>query len=112
MKIALFALGFLAFARGLEFDEGSGPMRVEFDSRIVGCGGITPIVEQRNYCRGYAEIRSEFNGVVDIHGRIEQKEEDYSPKRVIKMRYRVPGGREAQKTIQVQGNCCWQFYQR
>ena len=112
MKIALFALGFLAFARGLEFDEGSGPMRVEFDSRIVGCGGITPIVEQRNYCRGFAEIRSEFNGVVDIHGRIEHKEDDYSPKRVIKMRYRVPGRREAQKIIQVQGNCCWTFYQR
>ena len=90
MKIALFALGFLAFARGLEFDEGSGPMRVEFDSKIVRCymfGGE----EQRNYCRGYAEIRSEFNGVVDIHGRTEQKQEDYSPKRVIKMRYRVPG---------------------
>ena len=117
MKIALFALGFLAFARGLELKEGSGNMRVDFDfsedndDQIGGC--VTcPDSRQSNRCHGFAEIRSEFNGVVDIHGKIEKKEEDDAPRKASRMRYRTPGGNASNKIIEVQGNCCWRFYQR
>ena len=117
MKIALFALGFLAFAQGLE--ELTGNMRVEFDfsedndDQTGGC--ITPpcgAVRERNRCHGFAEIRSEFNGSVDIHGKIEKKEEDDAPRKASRMRYRTPGGNESNKIIEVQGNCCWKFYER
>merc|ERR1711860_115251 len=77
MKIALFALGFLAFAQGLE--ELTGNMRVEFDfsedndDQIGGC--ITcPDGMASNRCQGFAEIRSEFNGIETLHGRIEKRE--------------------------------------
>merc|ERR1711953_1458985 len=115
MKIALFALGFLAFAQGLE--ELSGNMRVEFDysedndDQTGGC--ITcPDGRQRNLCHGFAEIRSEFNGIETLHGRIEKREEDDAPRKASKMGYRVPGRRAANKIIEVQGNCCWKFYER
>ena len=118
MKIALFALGFLAFAQGLE--ELTGNMRVEFDfsedndDQTGGC--ITPpcgAVRERNRCQGFAEIRSEFNGTETLHGTMTVNEGDSLPKNASKLRYRsMPGGRAANKIIEVQGNCCWKFYER
>ena len=118
MKIALFALGFLAFAQGLE--ELTGNMRVEFDfsedndDQIGGC--ITcPDGMASNRCQGFAEIRSEFNGIETLHGRIEKREEDDAPsmqQAASKLGYRMPGRRAANKIIEVQGNCCWKFYER
>ena len=114
MKIALFALGVLAFAQGIHLEDGSS-MEVEFDFNDRNGGCITPpcgAVRERNRCHGFAEIRSEFNGSVDIHGKIEKKEEDDAPRKASKMRYRTPGGNESNKIIEVQGNCCWKFYER
>ena len=96
MKIALFALGVLAFARGSELGWDGYPM----------CGGGPP---PRNFCQGFAEIRTEFNGIETVHGRISKHEGEEAPKKT-KLRYRVPGGRNARKIIEVQGNCCWKFY--
>ena len=120
MKITLFALGVLAFARGLELQEGSS-MRVVFNNegdepeeRNIGwggswwpmCGGGPP-PRPRHFCHGFAEIRTEFNGTETVHGRLIQ--EGVIPKKA-NLRYRVPGRRNAKVTIEVQGNCCWQFY--
>ena len=63
-------------------------------------------------CHGFAEIRSKFNGTETVHGKIVKEEKEDAPKKASRLRYRVPGGRNAEVTIEVQGNCCWNFYQR
>jgi len=68
---------------------------------------------ENTHCHGFAEIRSEFNGTETIHGRISVDDGETLPKKASKLRYRsMPGGRAANKIIEVQGNCCWTFYQR
>ena len=64
-----------------------------------------------NPCQGFAEFRSEFNGTETVLGKM-VKEEGEDDLKKGKLRYRVPGGRNAEVTIVVQGNCCWKFYQR
>jgi len=110
MKIVLFALVVLAFARGLELQDSSSMRAVfnnERDERNIGCGGPPP--RPRNLCHGFAEIRTEFNGTETVHGRLIQ--EGAIPKKA-NLLYRVPGGRNARKIIEVQGDCCWEFYRR
>ena len=97
MKIALFALGFLTFAQGIQLEEGSS-MDVEFHN-------------VRNFCAGFVEIRTEFNGTETIHGKLIKKPRKYAPNGARKLKYRLPG-RNARKLIEVQGNCCWRFYQK
>ena len=63
-------------------------------------------------CQGFAEIRSEFNGTETVHGKVTVNEDDALPKKASKLKYRMPGGRNAEVTIEVQGNCCWKFYSR
>ena len=67
-----------------------------------------------NSCNGVAEIRSEFNGTETVHGKMIVDESNDLPVKASKMRYspRITGGRRAQVTIEVQGDCCWKFYQR
>ena len=115
MKIALFALGVLAFAQGIHL-EGDSSMVVEFDyeedeQNPNGAGVTDNDIVLRNFCHGFAEIRTEFNGIETVHGRISKHEGEEAPKKT-KLRYRVPGGRNARKIIEVQGNCCWNFYQK
>ena len=116
MKIALFALGFLTFAQGIHLEEGnSNSMDVEFDyeREREGCCIAPPCGEpQRNFCQGFVEIRTEFNGIETIHGKLIKEESEYDPNKATKLKYRPPGGRNARKIIEVQGNCCWRFYQR
>ena len=63
MKIALFALGVLAFAQGIHLEDGSS-MEVDFDYEEDGPGTacITPPCDgrppPRNFCHGFAEIRT------------------------------------------------------
>ena len=66
----------------------------------------------RYSCQGFAEIRSEFNGTETVFGKIVKEEVEDAPKKAGNLRYRVPGGRSANITIKVQGNCCWKFYQK
>ena len=68
-------------------------------------------IPNENPCQGFAEFRSEFNGTETVHGKM-VKEEGEDALRKTKLRYTVPGGRRANITIEVQGNCCWKFYQR
>jgi len=92
-----------------------------------------------NLCQGFAEIRSEFNGRERVHVRINKStssrsiqleegssiyvefdnEEDWAGRpldgwitKASILKYRPTGGRNARKIIEVQGNCCWRFYQR
>ena len=114
MKVAFFALGVLAFARGLVLEEGSS-MRVEpdFEEDEPNPNGAEVFgndIVIRNFCHGFAEIRTEFNGVETVHGRINKPESIDDPKKFKKMEYRAPGGRAARKILEVQGNCCWKFY--
>ena len=116
MKIALFVLGVLAFAQGIHL-EGNSSMVVEYDFEEdePGQACITPpcgVVALRNFCHGFAEIRSEFNGVETKHGKMIKDEGEDAPKKAARMRYRAPGGRNARNIIEVQGNCCWKFYKR
>ena len=116
MKIALFGLGILAFAQGIHL-EGNNSMVVEFDYEEdePGQACITPpcgVVALRNFCHGFAEIRSEFNGVETVLGKMKKDEGEIAPKKASQMRYNVPGGRDATKIIEVQGNCCWKFYKK
>ena len=68
---------------------------------------------ESTHCHGFAEIRSEFNGTETLHGTMTVNEGDSLPKNASKLRYRsMPGGRAANKIIEVQGNCCWTFYER
>ena len=97
MKIALFALGFLTFAQGIQLEEGSS-MDVEFDY-------------VRNFCAGFVEIRTELYGTETIHGKLIKKPRKLVPNKASKLKYRLPG-RNARKLIEVQGNCCWRFYQK
>ena len=113
MKIALFALGVLAFAQGIHL-EGDSSMVVEFDyeedeQNPNGAGVTDNDIVLRNFCHGFAEIRTEFNGTETVHGRLIQ--EGAIPKKA-NLLYRVPGGRNARKIIEVQGDCCWEFYRR
>ena len=121
MKIALFALGVLAFAQGIHLEDDSS-MEVEFDHEedefVPGMACIAdPRCDEssppRNFCHGFAEIRTEFNGIEKVHGKFEKFEGEDAPKKASKMRYKgVPGGRAANKIIEVQGNCCWKFYEK
>ena len=63
-----------------------------------------------NPCQGFAEFRSEFNGTETVHGKLVKEKGEDALK--MNLRYTVPGGRRANITIEVQGNCCWNFYQR
>ena len=118
MKIALFALGVLAFAQGIHLEDGSS-MEVDFDYE-EGDRGDACIADPRcdegspprNFCHGFAEIRTEFNGIEKVHGKIEKSEGEDAPKKASRLKYRVPGGRDANKIIKVEGNCCWKFYER
>ena len=113
MKIALFALGVLAFAQGIHLEDDSS-MEVEFDFNDRNGGCITPpcdYIPPRNFCHGFAEIRTEFNGTEKVHGKFEKFEGEDAPQSASKMRYRIPGGSAANKIIEVQGNCCWKFYE-
>ena len=116
MKIALFALGLFAFAQGIHLEDGSS-MEVEFDfNDRTGCC-IAPSCDHgppRNFCHGFVAIRTEFNGDETFHGKIVKFEGEDAPQSASKMRYKggVPGGRAANKILEVQGNCCWTFYQR
>merc|ERR1711860_432905 len=67
---------------------------------------------ESTHCQGSATIRSEFNGTETIHGRMSVDEGETLPKQASRLRYRMPGGRAANVSIEVQGNCCWRFYQR
>ena len=99
MKIALFALGFLAFAQGIQLEEGSS-MYLFLDSR-------------RNLCEGFVVIKTEFNGIETIHGKLIKEEREDFPNKAYRLKYnRPPIRRSARKLIEVQGNCCWRFYQR
>ena len=117
MKIALFALGVFAFAQGIHLEDGSS-MEVDFDYEEDGPGTacITPPCDgrppPRNFCHGFAEIRTEFNGTEKVHGKFEKFVGEDAPQSASKMRYRIPGRSAANKIIEVQGNCCWKFYQR
>ena len=74
---------------------------------------ITPVAPVGgNSCHGFAEIRSEFNGIETVHGKLIKEEREDTPKKSSSLRYKVPGGRSANITIKIQGNCCWKFYQR
>merc|ERR1712049_22997 len=82
-------------------------MRVEFDfrDRCLDIPDLCIEVMPRNHC----------HGVVQTHGRIEKREEDDAPsmqQAASKLGYRMPGRRAANKIIEVQGNCCWKFYER
>ena len=81
-----------------------------FGYRAKGCANCGDPVTRR--CEGFAEIRSEFNGTETVHGKMIKEEGEDVPKKASKLRYRVPGGRRANITIEVLGNCCWKFYQR
>ena len=75
----------------------------------ANAGNLTSLAGR---CHGFAEIRSKFNGTETVHGKIVKEEKEDAPKKASRLRYRVPGGRNAEVTIEVQGNCCWNFYQR
>ena len=117
MKIALFALGVLAFAQGIHL-EGDSSMVVEFDyeedePNPNGAGVTDNDIVLRNFCHGFAEIRTEFNDEETVHGKISKNEGEVDPKKASKLKYKaVPGGRSARKIIEVQGNCCWKFYKK
>ena len=83
-----------------------------FGYRAKGCANCGDPVTRR--CEGFAEIRSEFNGTETVHGKMIVDESNDLPVKASKMRYspRITGGRRAQVTIEVQGDCCWKFYQR
>jgi len=83
------------------------------DDEPIGCTIHDPgsdYVPPRNFCHGFAEIRTEFNGIETVHGRIIKHEGEDAPKKASILRYRAPGGRNARKIIEVQGDCCWKFY--
>ena len=121
MKIALFALGVLALAQGLELENGS-LMEVEFDyeedepgagQTCLAC--ITPPcgwTKPRNHCHGIVEIRSVLNGNEEFHGKMDKIEGDATPLRVKKMEYKPKMKRGSTKIIEVNGNCCWKFYEK
>ena len=142
MKIALFVLGVLAFAQGIHLEDDSS-MTIEFDYEEDEPGSACVVdcdrQPQRNFCQGFAEIRSEFNGRERVHVRINKStssrsiqleegssiyvefdnEEDWAGRpldgwitKASILKYRPTGGRNARKIIEVQGNCCWRFYQR
>ena len=118
MKIALFALGVFALAQGIHLEDDSS-MVVEYDFEedepTAGCVVDCDRTEIRNFCQGFAEIRSEFNGVETVHGKMIKDEGEATPMKASKLRYKapgIPGGRDATKIIEVQGNCCWKFYKR
>ena len=67
---------------------------------------------ESTHCHGNATIQSEFNGIETIHGTMSVDEGETLPKKASKLRYRMPGRRAANVSIEVQGNCCWRFYQR
>merc|ERR1719232_2122944 len=63
------------------------------------CDPMGPQPPQLN-CHGFAEIRSEFNGTETVHGKMTLNEGEDLPKKASKMRYRMPGGRNAEVTIE------------
>ena len=68
-----------------------------------------------NSCTGNAEIRFEFNGTVAVQWWVNVYEGEDLPKKASKLKYWMTGGRNAEEhnvTIEVEGNCCWKFYQR
>eukprot|EP00093_Oithona_nana_P007984 07984.XXX_264949_264618_1 [CDS] Oithona nana genome sequencing. len=77
-----------------------------FDYHVNCISCITePCLEiESTHCHGFAEIRSEFNGTETLHGTMTVNEGDSLPKNASKLRYRsMPGGRAANKIIEVQG---------
>ena len=77
----------------------------------ANAGNLTSLAGR---CHGVAEIRSKFNGTETVHGKMIVDESNDLPVKASKMRYspRITGGRRAQVTIEVLGDCCWKFYQR
>ena len=92
MKIVLFVLGVLAVAHG-----------------CIDCDGPTPSLR---HCTGTVEIKSELNGIEKSHGKLVMREGDAAPYKVRRMRYIPRMERASTKNIEVNGNCCWKFYNR
>ena len=121
MKIVLLALGVLSFAQGLVVEDGTdgNSLKVEFDyeedAPAPGKACITPPCDEmtlRNFCQGRVEIRSELNGVEKSHGNLAKGEGEAAPYKISKMKYKPRMAKGSTKTIEVNGNCCWNFYQR
>ena len=77
----------------------------------ANAGNLTSLAGRQSSCHGLAEIRSKFNGTETVHGKMIKKEGE-GAKKASRLVYKVPGGRRGYITIEVQGNCCWKFYQR
>ena len=114
MKIVLIALGVLAFAQGLKLEEGSA-MEVEFDLNDQAgacitppCGSSPPI----RFCQGRVEIRSKLDGVEKSHGNLAKGEGEAAPYKISKMKYKPRMAKGSTKIIEVNGNCCWKFYEK
>ena len=119
MKIVLLALGVLAFAQGLVVEDGTdgNSLKVEFDFEedAPGKACITPPCDEmtlRNFCQGRVEIRSELNGVEKSHGNFAKGEGEAAPYKVKEMKYTPRMEKGSTRTIEVNGNCCWKFYEK
>ena len=117
MKILLFVLGVLAFAQGLVLEDGSA-MEVEFDDEEESAGAACiadPRCDNpspRNFCQGNVEIRSELDGNEKYHAKLVKGEGEAAPYKVKKMKYTPRMEKGSTRTIEVNGNCCWKFYQK
>ena len=68
-------------------------------------------------CEGNAEVRTEYIGSggmtsQTLHGMMSVNQTDVLPKKVSELTYygSIPG--DAKVTIELEGNCCWKFYER
>merc|ERR1711862_45585 len=117
MKIVLFVLGVLAFAQGLVLEDGSA-MEVEFDDEEESAGAACiadPRCDNpspRNFCQGNVEIRSKLNDVEKSHGNLAKGEGEAAPYKISKMIYTPRMEKGSTRTIEVNGNCCWKFYEK
>ena len=92
-------------------------MEVEFDGEEEDepcclCLSLPCNCSPPRNCHGNVEIRSELNGIERVHGKFVKEERDFFPLKVKKMRYIPRMERASTKFIQVNGNCCWKFYNR
>ena len=113
MKLVLF-LGFVAVAQGMSVQDGVPSditMKVDFKPKgacIFGCD------EGQSYtCYGAATIISINDNDEELrHGTLLKASHDDDKQEAPKVNYKGHMKRKYKKFLDVQGNCCWEFYQK
>merc|ERR1712029_1083989 len=105
----LFLLFFVTSIHGLQEEENSLMTFTPYTNAIAGACVFNCVEDSRDTCKGFTEFfcEGEDQPIFKVTQERHQEVRGFS-----KMKPTTRACRNARKTLNVQGNCCWKVYQR